>query len=161
LLMERFSPLLLEIWREVCRHIEIGESAARLAPILAKRIPGEVILVRCFDNDRSCVETVATGICRGSPAHMGARHDLSQEKMDRLLLWCRERRILQAPAPLIRDRLPGALPEEIEGEVMAGPLNTDEGPEGLLIITSQPAQNFRTEHADLFQALLEPFAVAL
>lgn len=32
--MERHAGLLLDVWREVCRHIEIGDSVERLAPLL-------------------------------------------------------------------------------------------------------------------------------
>ncbi len=42
--MERFASLLLDVWREGCRHIEIEESLARVAPLLARRLP----LDRCW-----------------------------------------------------------------------------------------------------------------
>ena len=61
--MERFSPLLLDVWREVCRHIEIGESVARVAPILVRRLPVDLVLVRRIDFQRGSLETVATGVC--------------------------------------------------------------------------------------------------
>ena len=62
--MERHASLLLDVWREVCRHIEIGESIERLGPILMRRLPIDTILIRRLDPARSCVETVATGHCR-------------------------------------------------------------------------------------------------
>ena len=44
---------------------------------------------------------------------------------------------------------------------MAGPLNTDDGPAGALILLAQPPHAFRSDHEELVHALLEPFAVAL
>ena len=64
--MERYAGLLLDVWREVCRHIEIGESIERLGPILMRRLPVDLVLIRRLDPERSSVETVATG--RGEPA---------------------------------------------------------------------------------------------
>ena len=59
--MERFVPLLLAAWREACRHIEISEAVARIAPILVKRLPADLILVRALDPSRRCIETVGVG----------------------------------------------------------------------------------------------------
>ena len=65
--MEPYAGLLLDVWREVCRHIEIGESIERLGPILVRRLPIDTIVVRRLEPARPCVETVATGRC-GRPA---------------------------------------------------------------------------------------------
>ncbi|MDY7109405.1 MAG: sigma-54-dependent Fis family transcriptional regulator, partial [Planctomycetota bacterium] len=59
--MERFMPLLLDIWREACRHIDIRESVSRIAPILVARLPADLVLVRRIDVQRPCVETVGAG----------------------------------------------------------------------------------------------------
>ena len=74
--MQRLN-LLLDVWREVCRHLEIGESVGRLAPILARRLPVRFLLVRHFDLQRSCLETVATGCCASHPMTLRPRHGLS------------------------------------------------------------------------------------
>ena len=37
--MERFRDVLLDVWREACRHIEIAESTAAIAPMLAHHLP--------------------------------------------------------------------------------------------------------------------------
>ena len=57
--MERFAALLLDVWREACQHIEIGESLERIAPLLARRMPLDWILVRRIDAARASVETAA------------------------------------------------------------------------------------------------------
>ena len=96
--MERFGTLLLDIWREVCRHLEIGESVARLAPILVRRLPVDLLLVRRLDVARSQLETVATGLCKGKSSALPAESTCAPEAMKRLLLWCEAREILRAPA---------------------------------------------------------------
>ena len=99
--MERFGTVLLDVWREVCRHLEIGESVARVAPILVRRLPVDVTFVRRLDVARSQVETVATGLCQGKPAALSAKNTCSPEALKRLLLWCEAREIMRAPG---RDR---------------------------------------------------------
>lgn len=67
--MERYAPVLLDVWRECCRHIEIEESLARGAALLADRLPFEWIVVRRLDAGRGVVETAATAGRRpGTPA---------------------------------------------------------------------------------------------
>jgi transcriptional regulator with GAF, ATPase, and Fis domain len=161
LAMERFSPLLLDIWREVCRHIEIGESVERVAPILARRLPVDVILVRHLDLPRSCVETVALGVCRGEPIVSRHRNDCSGPDIQHILSWAKKKQALRAMAETVHGSLPGILPEGLDGEVLAGPLTTEEGPAGVLILAVRPPRSFRPEHEELLQALLEPFTVAL
>ena len=56
-------------------------------------------------------------------------------------------------------KLPGLLPAGLEGEILAGPLNTEDGPVGVLILVGRSA--FTTEHEELLGSLLEPFAVAM
>jgi hypothetical protein len=54
--MERFMPLLLDLWREACRHIEIEQSLERTAPILLRSLPLDAIAVRRIDLARACRE---------------------------------------------------------------------------------------------------------
>ena len=51
--MEPYAGLLLDVWREVCRHIEIGESIERLGPILVRRLPIDTIVIRRLDPTRT------------------------------------------------------------------------------------------------------------
>ena len=88
--MERFVPLLLDVWREVCRHIEIAEAVDRLAPLLVRKLPADRMLVRRLDLARSCVETVAaSGGDAGAP-----RSELAADELEGLTAWCRAGRVL-------------------------------------------------------------------
>ena len=56
--------LLLGVWQEACRHIEISESTANIAAMLVRHVPVEQVLVRRVDRVRSGLETVAIGLSR-------------------------------------------------------------------------------------------------
>jgi transcriptional regulator with GAF, ATPase, and Fis domain len=163
--MERFSGLLLDVWREVCRHIEIGESVERLGPILVRRLPIDSILIRRLDPARSCVETVAWGHCRPvAAAHTSVgqvRSPVSAAELEQLAEWCGRRHVLQASSGVIRRRLPGLLPEGSHGHVLAGPLMVGDAPAGVLVLFAAARHRTGDDHIELVQALLEPLAVAL
>jgi transcriptional regulator with GAF, ATPase, and Fis domain len=164
--MERHSGLLLDVWREVCRHIEIGDSIARLGPILMRRLPVETILVRRLDPARSCVETVAQGgraaVAPGAiSATRGVRTDVAAGDLERLAGWCGQGKVYRGPERAVRRKLPGLLPEGLEGPVLAGPLLVRDAPAGVLLLVAAPRHELRDEHVELMQSLLEPFAVAL
>src|SRR5690606_34289175 len=93
--VERYATLLLEIWREVCRHLKIAESVELLAPLLARRLPADLVLVRRIDVAGGVVETAALGHCRPGPAPSRARSELTPEAMQQLIAWCHRRQILR------------------------------------------------------------------
>ena len=65
--------MLLEVWREVCRHLEIRESVTRIAPLLAQQLPLDLLLVRRIDRDHSSVDTVAVGRPSAGPLPAATR----------------------------------------------------------------------------------------
>jgi transcriptional regulator with GAF, ATPase, and Fis domain len=153
--------LLLDVWREACRHIEIADAVARIAPLLLRRLPAHGLLVRRLDLPRSCLETVATALFPAGVAPGQARKDCPLRDLERLLVWCRQGKAVRQPARATADSLPGLLPPGVGGDVLAGPLNTDEGPAGVLVLVGGPPHRFEAAHEQLLEALLEPFAVAL
>ena len=78
--MERFAPLLLDVWREIGRHIEIGEAAQRCAPVLARRLPVDRLLVRRLDLAHGSLETVASA---------AGRDPLAPAALQELAAFCR------------------------------------------------------------------------
>jgi hypothetical protein len=38
-LVDRFNRLLLDVWREACRHIEIAEATDLITPLLLRHLP--------------------------------------------------------------------------------------------------------------------------
>ncbi len=159
--MQRFVPVLLEVWREVGRHLQIGESMTRMAPLLVRRLPADQILVRRLDLGRSCLETVANGPTRDNSAAAPLRSDCTPEELDRVLLWCKEEQLLRGPSEETSGRLGRLLPSPTQSQILAGPLTTPEGPAGVLLVVGRPRQSFQAEHEELIRALLEPFSAAL
>jgi transcriptional regulator with GAF, ATPase, and Fis domain len=159
--MERYVGLLLDVWREVCRHIEIGESVERVAPILLRRLPFDILWIRRIDSKRGSLDTVATGVCRGPIPAVKPRSECNADELARILHWCETKQILRRPVQEVYDSLPGLLPEGLDGQVVCGPLFTHDGPNGVIVLTAEPPAEFREEHAELLAALLEPFEVAL
>jgi transcriptional regulator with GAF, ATPase, and Fis domain len=158
--MQRFR-FLLDVWREVCQHLEIGESVERLMPLLEKHLPVSTLLVRHIDVAHSCVETVATGISNHEGAELRPRSPCQPQALERLLGWCRQGQVLRQGVAALNAELPSLLPAGLEGQVLAGPLSASEGHQGVLVMGNHFGAGFSPEHEDLIRDLLEPFTVAM
>lgn len=159
--MRRFMPMLLDVWREACRHIEIAESTDRMAPVLARRLPADLVIVRRLDLPRKCLETAAVGLCRPGPVPEQSRTDCTAEQLEHLLSWSRRGSLFRGDAAEAYQELPALLPPGIEGHVLAGPLHHQTEPIGFLLLVARRPRSFRPEHDAVAEALSEPFAVAL
>jgi transcriptional regulator with GAF, ATPase, and Fis domain len=155
------KELLLDVWKEACRHIEIGESTSLIAPMLGAHLPLEMVLVRRIDLQRSCVETVGTGFCGQLTPPEHTRHDLSPDETNRLLSWCRQGQILHCEARPGQPDVPGILPDDVTGDILAGPLASAEGPTGILVLVAPPGTRFEPSTEPLIGDLLEPFSAAM
>lgn len=157
--MERFAPLLLNVWREACRHLEIGEAVAQSAPHLFPRLPINLVLIRRLDVERRSVETIATGICRQQAIPQQHRTELTASEFDSLQAWCRRNELFHGDALRIAPLPAGALPADLRGEVLIGPLNGEHGPVGLAVFVTEEPRRFQERHVEVVQHLLEPFTV--
>ena len=157
--MERHTSLLLEVWREACRHIELADPV-RSASSLRRRLPLDAIWIRRIDLAGGALETAAIARSRSGESPAPGRIDLAPRDLERLLAWCR-----RGGSPTFRSRAcrtgcPACWLRD-EGDVLAGPLTGEDGPLGIVALLVRPPRVFREEHAELLAALLEPFAVAL
>jgi transcriptional regulator with GAF, ATPase, and Fis domain len=165
--MDPFRELLLDIWREACRHIEISRSTAAVAGFLAAHIPIERILVRRIDPQRNCLETVAVGPLAAGQEIRDARSECRPGQMEATLCWCRAGDVFHGSSsgPDGRgeaDSLPAAiLPEPVRCDVLAGPLALRDDRFGVLLLLARPPERFEPRHVELMRVLLEPFATAL
>ncbi len=160
--MERFQAMLVDVWREACRHIRIDESAAAIGEILASRTPLDQLLVRRIDVGRCCLETVAVASRQPGPCLEQGRAEWSQEELNRVLAWCGRRGVLarcgdQGKSP----ELELVVPPELTGDVLAGALCDQHGPSGVLVLGARNGNRFEDAHYRMAEALLEPFSVAL
>jgi transcriptional regulator with GAF, ATPase, and Fis domain len=156
--------LLLRVWREACRHIEIDESIERIGQQLAEHIPAEVVLVRRLDAARAVLETVATGWCRPRLPHARTptlRTECTAVQLNELLRWIRSG-VTRRGRARAGDALDGVLlPSGVDrGDYIAGPLAGEHGSLGVLVLVATRAR-LDGSHEALVQALLEPIGVAL
>ncbi|MDN5850975.1 MAG: sigma 54-interacting transcriptional regulator [Nitrococcus sp.] len=160
--MDRFHELLLDVWREACRHIEIERSVPTIARILAQRMPIHQLVVLAFDGRRAEVE-VRAGL-RVSPHAGSMLRTLKSTEHRRLLSWARSGEIWKHGDGQSADALRPLLlfqPDMDGGEWLAGPLRNERGPIGALLLRSHPIEGFEPLHAEMLQSLCEPFSAAL
>lgn len=160
--MKSFSNVLLEVWQEACRHIDIEQSTANIAALLAPHVPAEQVLVRRIDASRLGIETVAIGFAGLKHRLPDARTDFSSAQMESVLAWCRKGEIVHRfPQQAATEAMLCPLACRHQGDILAGPLGDPAGHCGVLLFLASPGQAFEPSHADVMQALLEPFSVAL
>ena len=159
--MERFQSLLLSVWREACRHIELSESAAVIAGLLEEHLFLELLMVRQFDFGNSVLRTVAIGQAQPGPFHATPDTPASPARWERLITWAQCGTTLASPANRRTGEIALLVPPEVEGDVLAGPLTGSAGPIGALVLTAPFNRSFTDRDAELLVRLLEPFSVAL
>ncbi len=153
--------LLLSLWREACRHIELNAGIGRLADLVSIRIPLDLIIVRRLNLSGGCLETVAVGSPSAWVIEEKARTPLEPREMEDLLLWCRRGQVMRAPEIPPSGLLTRVVPSGLQGSALVGPLAGEDGPTGTLIMLSRTPNLFKDDDAQVMQLLLEPFAVAL
>ena len=94
--MDRHAELLLDVWREACRHIEIARSTHDITALLARQLPLERVVVRRLDVRRALFETVADGVVGEAPAFEPARNVCGPEDLRRLQLHWKAHRAARA-----------------------------------------------------------------
>lgn len=156
----RYATLLLQVWREACRHIDLADSVSRIAAVLARKIPLDRLVVRQLDPQRSCLETLAVGSPDGRGLEVG-RVPLTEAQLEQVLAWSRERQVRRIRARGTKDSLSALLASGMTGELVVGPLQTDQGATGVMILHSSSADAFDDEHLAMAAELLEPLSVAM
>lgn len=160
--LDAFQPTLTGMWREACRHIEISESAATIAKLLAEHMPIGQLLVRRVDRNRSCVETVAVGLPAPDYLLPDARSQCSAAAIEEVGQWCRRGEVAHRGKPGWADTpLEALVPTGARGDLLLGPLADSGGAGGVLVITAADDAQFDSQHIELMALLLEPLSTAL
>ncbi len=149
----------LSVWREACRHIDLGESIDRIARLLPAHLPADVIVVRGLNYAQGRLETAAVGLCRGGDNVASTVSSCTPDQLNAVLEWSRRGTILHGRRgdgePLL-----DVLTPDVEGDWLAGPLTMDDHPMGALLLLARPPRVFEAHHRPVAQSLLEPMAVA-
>lgn len=156
--MNTFHDLLLDVWREACRHIEIRESAATLAEMLSEHFPLESLSVLRFDGTTKTVESVAhvpVGELSIAPSNCSAA------QWRKLNTWSRSGNILHGKSGKAATELAILAQHSDNLDLLAGPLAGSEGLGGAVVLAAHHGEKFLAAHARMLKQLLEPFTVAL
>ena len=154
-------PLLLDVWREACRHIEIEEFAARIAPLLAQRLPLHLLLIQRIDPQRRAVDTVAAAGPDRSRVPTSHRIEQSAQWMEDLLAWWALRESARGTGASDASTRLRLLPAGVKGHFLAGPLTVEGAAAGLLLVITRSSKPFSREHERVVRELLDPFSTAL
>jgi transcriptional regulator with GAF, ATPase, and Fis domain len=148
------------VWREACRHIEISASAFAIAEALAPALPVQGLVVLQPDAASRTVETIASGSPDAGFTPAARGRDLTASAWQRLSRWLRSDEI----ADTTDDTwgwLTQALPSGCTAAALAGPLRTESGPPGIVVVVALPGRSFDERDRDLVRQLLEPLTVAI
>jgi transcriptional regulator with GAF, ATPase, and Fis domain len=151
--------LILGVWREACRHSEIGDSLAAIAPLLARSLPLDLLLVVRLDEAGGRLQTVAAVGPAANGSTVGHR-ELAAGELQRLAAWCRTGSVAHERAGT-SGALSTLLPAGAAGDVLVGPLRDGDQALGAILVLARPPRAFDESHEKLLASLLEPFAVAL
>lgn len=158
--MEAFRSILLDIWREAARHIEIDRSTATIGRLLAHRLPLDFLCLLACDWERGRL-TVRASALRDFASPEACEHPLPPMLRRELRAWADAARVTAVDPMSGTSAAHSLLPQDADGSWLAGPLWGEGGPVGALVLRAQPPAAFNAEHQEMVYALLEPFAVAL
>ena len=160
--MQQFREVLLKVWREACRHIEIWESVETIAPMLVPDMPIEQLYVRRIDRQRSCVETVALGFPETQQDQTGVHTACSASQTTKLVTWCKRGKIVHCSrGERLKPELRAIVPAALDGDLLIGPLGMGDRSLGVLILAASDRHSFDERHVALAQSILEPLSAAL
>ncbi len=158
--MEAFQKIILDIWREACRHLEISDTLPRIASLLAAHMPVRQILTVRYHPETGELIVLAAGFfdaeCPDMPvclpdeaASLTMRHSRTELS-----------RVGNGPGRLawLRPKL-GIMPDM---DFFLAPLGKIAGPDLLLLfLWGKSGQVFTAKHLEMIRALQEPLTLAL
>ncbi len=152
--------LLLGVWRESGRHLELEQSIQAIARLIGAHTAADHLLVRELDLIHAGLDTVALAPCRpDAPGLAATRSKLSDQAIQGLLAWCRD-------SVAVAGRVPGhslldlVSPSDFRGECVAAPLHAEQGPLGVVLMLSRRTP-FTPADGELLAMLREPLGAAL
>jgi transcriptional regulator with GAF, ATPase, and Fis domain len=160
--MDELQTVLLKVWREACRHIEIEQSTDNIASLLLQWLPLNHIWIRQFDRTRSGMETIAVGLAQPNAQLPNVFSGATPNQLEAFSTWAMRGTIESGTRYSLGDgKLEFLIPQGIEGEILAGPLGKPAEPSGVFLLTAAINCRFEKPHLALAQKLLEPFSIAL
>jgi hydrogenase-4 transcriptional activator len=159
--VERFSGLLLKVWKQVSCYVKIEDSMPGIAPLLWGRLPAALLGVLSVDLSRRRLDVVAVEQRHTEPIGFPRHRDLEEKELEDLLAWGRSEAVLRMGGPAPQRRLLDLFCPADAGDLLAGPLADEVGVHGVFLAAAERSRAFDAEHEILVRALLEPLTVAL
>ena len=158
--MEQFHPLLLEVWRQACRHIDIAEACQNICTAVARHLPMDRLVIYRLDETARLIEPVAAGRADERPAPLPQATSPGTAAWRDLMRWCRQDQVTHRAAE--PDAPPFKLiPRNDACDRLTGPLISQTKVIGGVVIIAPPGRSFDDNAIKRFDALREPLTVAL
>lgn len=155
------SDLLLQVWREACRHSQIDEFTSIVGKMLLKRMSLDGILIRTVDLTKSRIQTVGMAVGKSGQSVMEQISQVPLLHKQKLEDWLKTKKIIHKKK--IRG-VPAGLsvifPAGLEGNIFAAPLFSEGSLHGIVIIYTTTSR-LLVEHKMILEDLLEPFSAVL
>jgi transcriptional regulator with GAF, ATPase, and Fis domain len=160
--MASSSEILLSVWKEVGRHLEVRDSAAAVAALLADHLPLDRFVLVQFDAEHRRVRIVAAYPESAPAADTGDVH-LEADAAKQLDRWIRRRETLHhADQPAKAAMLLRSVGiDHRAGDAVLAPLVGEHGSSGMLLVLSPAERRCSRSHVTLIAAIAEPLAAAL
>jgi len=143
-----------DVWREVSRHLELGDALPDLWRLVQPALGGEGLIVRRFLADKDRLDTLAS-VHRGRAPDLPSRTPLGPADVEALRTWA-SRREASRHAGATTGLAAVLAPQGLAGPFAAGPLFEGRELAGVAI-----ALGDLRDRLDSFERLLEPLGVAL
>ena len=159
--MERYNRILLDVWREACRHIEIADATDRITPLIVRQLPLDQLILRIIDLERGAIDTVAATSRDNSRPTLRLRNDCTPDAIDRLLQWCRRGEIIHQPAEDPARSPPRLGPRGHRRRRLGRSAQYSRRFARCRGSHRACSRSFQPEHEELMKVLVEPFTVAI
>jgi hydrogenase-4 transcriptional activator len=155
------SDVLLAVWQEVSRHLEINDSTVSVAELLSKQIPLEYLWIRRLEREHRRALIIAQWL--GESDEEEGSSPYSESEWRRLERWVRQGELALSAAngtnaDSVLLRLVNAA---ASNDWILAPLNGEHGSRGVLCAVASGRKHFSRQHIDVIAELREPLAVAL
>jgi hydrogenase-4 transcriptional activator len=160
--VDQSHNVLLQVWQEICRHLEINESAEAVAGLLRGELPLDRLSVYRFESEHSRLRIVAAAPSSDSSTSPGDIH-LSNDDAVQLDRWLGRRTTThwttnQSKAEMVLRFIGCSSAGE---DWFLAPLAGEHGATGIMVAAAPVDQSFSQSAVELLTALAEPLAVAL
>jgi hydrogenase-4 transcriptional activator len=147
-----WTALLLDTWRQISEHLELGECCEGLWARLAQEVPVRRLWLRRVDRGHGWIETVAVTPWDAALGDLPSRRGLSPVELGLVERWISAGEVEPPPPRLARLLVPDGL----DRALLAGGLVDNDQLVGVVLW-----EGMSSSHRDLFRSLLAPLVVAL